>query len=116
MAFQANIETAWDIKKRPNGIYIVEFKGEDGQRNRVSTKSRDKRTAIMMAPQIALGISAEQMAKPAVKKDEDGKPKGMTVNDLFDHCGKTVWKTHRSQATLKSTVKILREVCGDDLL
>jgi len=116
MTYQANIETAWDVKQRPNGIWIVEFKGEDGQRHRVSTKSRDRRTAIMMAPQIALGISAEQMAKPAVKKDEDGKPKGMTVNDLFDHCEKTIWKTHRSQATLKSTAKILREICGEDLL
>ncbi|SPU47013.1 hypothetical protein [Brevundimonas diminuta] len=90
--------------------------GEDGQRHRVSTKTRDKRTAIMMAPQIALGISAEQVAKPVVKKDEAGKPKGMTVNDLFDHCEKTIWKTHRSQATLKSTAKILREICGEDLL
>ncbi|MEE2848934.1 site-specific integrase [Brevundimonas sp. SGAir0440] len=116
MAFQANIDTAWDVKQRPNGIYIVEFRGEDGQRHRVSTKSRDKRVAIMMAPQIALGITAEQMAKPTVKKDEEGKPKGMTINDLFDHCEKTVWKTHRSQATLKSTVKILREICGEDLL
>ena len=62
MAFQANIDTAWDVKQRPNGIYIVEFRGEDGQRHRVSTKSRDKRVAIMMAPQIALGITAEQMA------------------------------------------------------
>lgn len=116
MTFQANIETAWDVKQRPNGIWIVEFKGEDGKRHRVSTKSRDKRKAMLMAPQIALGISAEQIAKPPVRKDEDGKPKGMTVNDLFDHCEKTVWKTHRSQATLKSTVKILREICGEDVL
>lgn len=116
MTFQANIETAWDVKQRPNGIWIVEFKGEDGKRHRVSTKSRDKRKAMLMAPQIALGISPEQIAKPPVKKDEDGKPKGMTVNDLFDHCEKTVWKTHRSQATLKSTVKILREICGEDVL
>lgn len=116
MTFRANIETAWDVKQRPNGIWIVEFKGEDGKRHRVSTKSRDKRKAMLMAPQIALGISPEQIAKPPVKKDEDGKPKGMTVNDLFDHCEKTVWKTHRSQATLKSTVKILREICGEDVL
>ena len=116
MTFQANIETAWDVKQRPNGIWIVEFKGEGGKRHRVSTKSRDKRKAMLMAPQIALGISPEQIAKPPVRKDEDGKPKGMTVNDLFDHCEKTVWKTHRSQATLKSTVKILREICGEDVL
>lgn len=116
MTFQAKIETAWDIKQRPNGMWIVEFKGTDGQRHRVSTKSRDKRKAMLMAPQIALGLTPEQIAKPPVRKDEDGKPKGMTVNDLFDHCENTVWKTHRSQATLKSTVKILREICGDDVL
>lgn len=116
MAFQANIETAWDLKQRPNGIWIVEFKDEAGKRHRVSTKSRDKRKAMLMAPQIAFGISPDQIAKPEVKKDDDGKPKGMTVNALFDHCEKTVWKTHRAQATLQSTVRILREVCGEDLL
>jgi len=116
LTFQAKIETAWDVKQRPNGIWFVEFLDSGGKRRRVSTKTRDKRKAIMMAPQIALGISADQMAKPVVKKDEDGKPKSMTVNDLFDHCEQTVWKTHRSQATLKSTVKILREICGEDVL
>lgn len=112
-----NVTTGWDVKQRPNGFWIVEWKDEDGVLRRVSTKTRDQRRAYLMAREIVLGVTPEQIAKATVKTDEaTGKPKGMTVSDLFDHCEKTTWRTYRARATLMSNIKILREICGGDLL
>lgn len=37
----------------------------------------------------------------------------MKVSDLFDHCEKTIWRSHRAKATLRSCLRILRVHVGD---
>lgn len=38
----------------------------------------------------------------------------MKVSDLLDRCEKEEWRGHRSLHTLRSNLRILRQVCGDD--
>ena len=38
----------------------------------------------------------------------------MIVSDLFTHCERTIWRNVRSRATLKTNLKILRRLIGDE--
>lgn len=117
-----DVASAWDIVKRAkDGIFLVVFTDQNGERKRLSTGVRTEREAYARAPQIVAGKTAKQVAKveiEAVKEAaaEPSKTPVMTMNALFDHCEKTVWRNHRAMHTLRSNVRILRVICGDDLV
>ncbi|WP_421731861.1 tyrosine-type recombinase/integrase [Brevundimonas sp.] len=109
----------WELTKRAkDGIFLVTFFDADGKRKRLSTGARSEREAYAKAPQIVAGKTAKQIAKVELvtKADPEIVQPVMTMNDIFDHCEKTVWRNHRAMHTLKSNVRILRRICGYDLV
>lgn len=118
----SSLTTGWELSKRAkDGIYLVSFLDETGKRKRLSTGARSEREAYAKAPQIVAGKTAKQIAKvePVVAAGAGDAPAAnvtLTMNDIFDHCEKTVWRNHRAMDTLRSNVRILRVICGDDLV
>lgn len=104
------------LLKKPSGIWWVDFKDEDGRRRRVSTGCKDKADATRRAREIVLGI--DRPVAPSDTPPEPGtvKAQGLTMAELFDLCckGKGPWTTSkvRSQATVKSNIKILSTYLG----
>jgi integrase len=98
------------ISKKPSGIYFVSFE-EAGKRRRVSTKTRDAKLARQVARNIVMGnLPAPAPALPGACPGDL-----MTMGELLAKCQNTVWSPRnvRSQATVKSNVKILTEMVGE---
>lgn len=118
----SSLTTGWELSKRAkDGIYLVSFLDETGKRKRLSTGARSEREAYAKAPQIVAGKTAKKIAKvePVIAAgagDASAASVTLTMNDIFDHCEKTVWRNHRAKHTLQSNVRILRVICGDDLV
>lgn len=115
----SSITTGWDITKRAkDGIYLVTFFDLNGNRKRLSTGTRSEREAYAKAPQIVAGKTIKKIATaptPSTSVAPAG-PAPVTMNDIFDHCEKTVWRNHRAMHTLRSNVRILRLICGKDVV
>lgn len=95
----------YSIKKKPNGIYFVSYY-EGETRRRISTQTTDLKEARARARGIVGGTFAPVVSSKPTRAG------AMTVGELLDRCHQTVWRTARSQATLKSNIKILQEMCG----
>ena len=99
------------LKAKPSGVLYVEFY-EGEVRRRITTGSRDTKVARQRAREIVTGTyTAPTRVSPA-------KSGGMTMGELLDKCCQTVWSPRnvRSQRTVKSNAKILREMIGDVLV
>lgn len=105
-------------QKPKSGIWMVDYEDDHGTRKRMSTGIK---TEPMRSPppevkqagrEIVLGIRAPEQ-KPAGKARKQAGQ--FTMNDLFDRCEKTVWHPDevKSQATIRSNLKILRSMIGD---
>ena len=64
-----------------------------------------------------MGIGEAPNVKPLVPATES-KPAGMTMRELYRRCELTCWSPSecKSQRTVKSNLKVLDELNGDELV
>lgn len=103
--------TPYRLNKRSDGIYLAVFY-VDGDRQRKSTGTRDLKIARERAREIVKGT----YAAPPKAQTAATSGGGLTMTELFDRCAQTVWSPRkvRSQRTVKSNIKILSEMIGDE--
>jgi integrase len=107
-----------DPKRRPNGIYFTDYTDPDtGTRRRISCETRDLKEARLRQRDILAGtdarlsrVDARQAGAPAPSSQ------GPTVRELLEACRGPLWPPHlvRSQATVKSHIKLLCGWIGDE--
>ena len=105
-------KNAYTLSQKKSGIWFVDF-DDDGQRRRLSTKTRDKTEAHKKARDLVLGTGNT----PGSVTSSRGHSSAMvTMNDLFVRCEKTIWHPRElaSQRTLKSNLKVLTKLIGDE--
>ncbi|PXA70406.1 hypothetical protein DMC25_27030 [Caulobacter sp. D4A] len=97
------------LRKKPSGIWVVDYTDAAGERRRVTTGTRDKAAATLLARDIVSGICVS----PSTVKTQapDGRT---TVDELFRMCEQDIWKPGKvkAEATVKSNLKLLRERIG----
>lgn len=98
------------IVKKDSGIYWVEFLDAAGKRRRLSTKAKEP----LMARRAANALVAEENSKITSSLPRQPASKGLTVAALLDRCRSEVWQNCRSQPTIKSNVKILKQYLGNE--
>lgn len=98
------------LSKKTNGIYIATFY-VDGKRCRLSTETRDAKVARERAREIVNGSYVKSGVSTTSKSNN-----GMTMRELFHELMLGAWSPPnvRSQRTVKSNVKILNEMIGDE--
>lgn len=105
-------------RQKKNGMWLVDY-DDHGKRRRVSTgiktapMKREPQEVRDAAREIVLGIRTLKFTPASVtRKSGDGR---LTMSDLFDKAEATVWHPDnaRSQATIRSNLKILRAKIGD---
>lgn len=107
-----------DPKKRPNGIYFTDYTDPDtGARRRISCETRDLKTARLVQRDILAGTDA-RLAKVDARLSGAPAPthRGPTVREMLEVCRGTLWPPRlvKSQATVKSHIKLLSEWIGDE--
>ncbi|MFN3573604.1 MAG: tyrosine-type recombinase/integrase [Phenylobacterium sp.] len=105
-----------NLRQKPNGIWMVDYEDETGARRRVSTGLRDKAEAKKRAREIVMGIDVPPPPGAAPPKPGTSAAKGVTMREVFDLCcthdGPWTPRAARSQATIKSTIKVLEPLIG----
>lgn len=120
----------WKLKRKPDGEIFAEWSEtvltpagkpslKDGKietkRRRVRLQTSDMRTAKERAPLVVSGTWSpyenKVVERPVVSE-------GKTVAELLDKCMVTIWAPERcrSQATFRSTTKILKSFMGEETL
>jgi integrase len=102
-------------------MWVIDY-DDNGTRKRISTgiKTPPQKTppADVKATgrEIVLGIRTPQAVAPSVPGQARKRDGRFTVSDLLDKCEKTIWHPDnvRSQRTIRSNVRILREMTGDE--
>lgn len=120
------------LSQKPSGIWRVDFRDPvTGARRRESTRTRDRKLAYQIAVKMAAGLdpftdaatgdtvapgsaTAQVLEAAASEARPQITAATATVADLFRHCQLTVWnpKKLRSQATLRSNLKVLEPLIG----
>ena len=108
--------------QKANGMWVVDFENDAGDRRRVSTgiKSPPARTppADVRAAgrEIILGIRSPKFGPHPAGQQAHRTDGRMTVSELLDRCEKTIWHPDnvRSQTTIRSNVRILNELVGGE--
>lgn len=93
------------LKKKSSGIYYVDLRSRGG--GRVSLETRDRAVAVEKRRDLLKGGTPDK----GPSRLPDGGP---TMKELFDRAQVTVWKDAKSQATIRSNVKILNGLIGDE--
>lgn len=103
------------LYQKPSGLWAVDYVTDQGERRRVSTGKRDKAAARQRAREIVMGIGAAPNVAPLVAATES-KPGDLTMRELYRRCELTCWSPSecKSQRTVKSNLKVLEELNGDD--
>lgn len=103
--------SGFELRKKPNGIWFIEFLDADGHRRRISTKLRDRAEA---------GKKAPDLYYRHIKGEEDGhrvgaEAAGLTVKDALDRLLKTDWRRDevKSYRNIESDVRIISQDLGD---
>ncbi|WP_296675713.1 site-specific integrase [Novosphingobium sp.] len=117
------------LKTKPNGIYYIdtEVPGEDGQlrRARISLDTRDHAAAEAQRRDWLAGVHAKHPSRATVAAKGRSKsstsptaPQGMTMAKLLDMChsDRRCWADAKSQATIRSNVKLLTARIDDELV
>lgn len=110
-------------RQKPNGMWTVDY-DDNGQRRRISTgiKTAPQRNPPAevkeAAREIILGIRTPKVTNVSSggqARKGDGR---LTVSDLLDKAEGTIWHPDnvRSQRTIRSNVRILQEMIGDELV
>lgn len=95
-----------ELKRKPSGIFYIDLRAQG--LGRVSLETRDRAVAVEKRRDIVLGV---EPIKTQPSRPREGGP---TMNDLFDRAEKTVWREAKSQATIRSNVKILGGLIGHE--
>lgn len=98
-----------NLYAKSNGIWVVDFTDENGNRCRKSTGTRDKAEAKRRAPAILRG---EEVKPEVVAAKPAAAPLGSTMKGLFRRCMNhpEVWRNAKSQATLRSNERIINAI------
>ena len=102
---------SYELKAKKSGIIFAEYY-VDGERQRVSCKTRDRREARQRADLIVNG------GGPSSNPSAAPKVGAITMAVLFDRMQQTDWSPRecKSQATIRSNIKILNTYIGDELI
>jgi integrase len=97
----------YNIRQRGTNYLFVDWKDENGKRQRKALGTTDMRDARKKAKEIVYGARAV-----------GPKTYGITMRDLFDRCRQNIWSEEecRSQATIRSNIKILNTYIGDEAI
>lgn len=100
--------------QRNNGVFAIEYRDEGGARKRISLGTRDPVSARNQLREWRMGVH-EKQSEVEVADEPKASPKGteMTVGQALDKCYDTVWVSARSQATLRSNIRLLKGRIGD---
>ena len=95
----------YNIRQRGTNYLFVDWKDENGKRQRRALGTTSMSDARKKAKEIIYGAKA---ASP--------KSHGITVRELFERCQQTNWspEEYSSQPTIKSNIKILNRYMGDE--
>lgn len=106
----------WFEPQIRNGKPLYNEKGKPvTKRRRISCDTNNLAIARQRAPQIvANGGTLDFNEKVTRRFGKSDIASEVTVAQLFDNCSETIWRDHKSQATLKSTVRILNQYLVDD--
>lgn len=111
------------LTQKPSGIWRVDYiDPKTGARRRESCRTKNKAEANQIAAKLVAGDNpfAKPEAFPVPEKAPVAKltVETVTMRDLFHHCQKTVWNPERlrSQATLRSNLKVLEPLVGKVLV
>lgn len=94
-----------ELRQKPSGIYYVDLRGRGG--GRVSLETRDRSVAVEKRRDLLKRGTPEK--GPSRSPDS-----GPSMRELFDRAQVTVWRDVKSQATVRSNVKILNGLIGDE--
>lgn len=95
------------LKRKPSGIYYLDLRGQG--LGRVSLETRDRAVALEKRREYALGINVIPLPQPS--RLRGNVP---TMRELFDRAENTVWREVKAQATIRSNIKILNGIIGDE--
>lgn len=96
------------LKKKPSGVFYVDLRKQG--MGRVSLQTRDRGVAIEKRRELlTTGSVASSPTEPSRSPSD-----GPSMRDLFDRAERTVWAEAKSQATIRSNVKILNGLIGDE--
>lgn len=96
-----------ELKRKPSGVYYLDLRAQG--LGRVSLNTRDRASAVEKRRDIVLGVEPIKSAEPSRLRGS-----GPTMRELFDRAERTVWRESKSQATLRSNIKILNSLIGDE--
>lgn len=104
------------LRRKPSGVWVVDYLDDKGRRRRVSTGCKDKREAQKRAREIVNGIDVPPAPNEQPPRPGSAEAKGTTMAQLFDLCckGQGPWSPRRakSQRTIASNIKILSGLIG----
>lgn len=95
------------LKRKASGIFYLDLRNQG--LGRVSLETRDRVTAVEKRREFLANKPDPADAAPSRKRGS-----GPTMKDLFDRAERTVWAEAKSQATIRSNVKILNGLIGDE--
>lgn len=96
-----------ELKRKPSGVFYLDLRSQG--LGRVSLGTRDRAKALEKRRDIVLGVAP--VSKAETPRYHGGGP---TMAELFDRAERTVWREAKSQATIRSNVKILNGLIGEE--
>ncbi|WP_109798658.1 tyrosine-type recombinase/integrase [Novosphingobium meiothermophilum] len=98
-----------ELKRKASGIYYLDLRADGG--GRVSLNTRDRAKALELRREFL----AKGVAPSATESSRNREPQ-VTMRSLFERAENTVWhhSQAKSQATIRSNIKILNSLIGDE--
>jgi integrase len=103
---------SYNLSRRSNGIWMVDFEDRDGRRKRLSTGLREEPAAKIKARELYLDhMEGRAKVDLRVPRASDA----FTLADAFDRMFKREWHptTVKSNGSIRSDVKQIEEVIGE---
>lgn len=98
-----------ELKKKPSGVYYLDLRGQG--LGRVSLNTRDRDVAVAKRRDIVMGVEPVRSAEPSRPRGN-----GPSMKELLSKAEDTVWRENKSQATIRSNIKILNGLIGDEMV
>lgn len=100
------------LYQKPSGVWAVDYVSPSGERCRVSTGTRDKTEARRKATLIMAGERPAAEARSYTPPPSTSTPLGITLCALFRRVenAREGWALSKSQATIRSNLKIMRDL------
>lgn len=98
-----------ELKRKPSGIYYIDLRSQG--LGRVSLETRDRAAAVEKRRDIVLGV--EPVSKTEKPRQAGGR---VTVREVLERAEMTIWRDAKGQEGVRSNVKILSGLIGDETL